>query len=221
MFILPELEPGTPASSRKRRYRAALRRHRIAVYGERDPFDAATIAEAAALRARVGEVLELLDVHPADPRPIAAFAPTATEPPLVPALDELVVRGHTLIFPVATGTETVTWRPWSGDGSIADFTASAGRGFGAEPDTGDDDLGATALARAKAVFAPATLVDRSGTRLGHGGGYYDRALAHLREAPVIAVVHPDELLAAGTLPREEHDLPVDAVVTAEGVTDLR
>ena len=40
--------------------------------------------------------------------------------------------------------------------------------------------------------------------------------------PVVVVLHPGELVDADAppLPHEPHDQPVDAVVTADGVTDL-
>jgi 5-formyltetrahydrofolate cyclo-ligase len=39
---------------------------------------------------------------------------------------------------------------------------------------------------------------------------------------VVLVLHPEELLGHDDepLPREPHDQPVDAVVTADGLTDL-
>jgi 5-formyltetrahydrofolate cyclo-ligase len=60
------------------------------------------------------------------------------------------------------------------------------------------------------VLVPALAVDRSGVRLGRGGGSYDRALAsHRSHAPVIALLHPGELVE--DLPAEPHDVRVDAV----------
>ncbi|MCO7204816.1 5-formyltetrahydrofolate cyclo-ligase, partial [Microbacterium sp. CnD16-F] len=61
-------------------------------------------------------------------------------------------------------------------------------------------------------------VDHAGRRLGRGAGYYDRALAGLpqrRRPLLVAVVHAEELLAE--VPHEPHDLPVDVVVTENGV----
>jgi 5-formyltetrahydrofolate cyclo-ligase len=61
-------------------------------------------------------------------------------------------------------------------------------------------------------------VDRSGTRLGQGGGWYDRALNYADpQALILAVCFPQAVLAAGALPREAHDHPVDGVLTVEGV----
>jgi len=62
-------------------------------------------------------------------------------------------------------------------------------------------------------------VSRDGTRLGMGGGWYDRALHHRRPGtPVWALANSDEVLPR--LPHEPHDLPVDAVITEDGFTRL-
>ena len=84
------------------------------------------------------------------------------------------------------------------------------------------------------LLVPALAVDESGTRLGQGGGYYDRLLAELAErattgqaggsAPemlVAAVVHDDELLPARAIPREAHDQPVAAALTPTRFVRLR
>ena len=53
-----------------------------------------------------------------------------------------------------------------------------------------------------------------GTRLGQGGGWYDRALMHRSPTtPVVAVIFDDEVVEAGLIPAEPHDVPVDAIVT--------
>jgi 5-formyltetrahydrofolate cyclo-ligase len=76
-------------------------------------------------------------------------------------------------------------------------------------------LGPTALGAADTVVVPALAVGRDGSRLGRGGGYYDRALQYARpDAVLVAVVFDDELL--DELPVEAHDLRVTAVVTPSG-----
>ncbi|MCW2676528.1 MAG: 5-formyltetrahydrofolate cyclo-ligase, partial [Modestobacter sp.] len=58
-------------------------------------------------------------------------------------------------------------------------------------------------------------VARDGTRLGRGGGYYDRALPLARPGAVlVAVAFDDELV--DSLPAGEHDHRVHAVVTPSG-----
>lgn len=79
---------------------------------------------------------------------------------------------------------------------------------------------ATTLRNASLIILPALAVDRHGTRLGRGGGWYDRALTYRApNAPIIAVCWPWELVASD-LPREPHDVPVDALLTPDGVTWL-
>jgi 5-formyltetrahydrofolate cyclo-ligase len=68
------------------------------------------------------------------------------------------------------------------------------------------------------VLAPGLAVDGRGTRLGQGGGCYDRALPRRRAGvPVLVLLHPGEREADDVLPREAHDVPVDGVVTADGI----
>ena len=80
-------------------------------------------------------------------------------------------------------------------------------------------LGRDAVADCSLVVVPALAVDRSGTRLGRGGGSYDRALCRT-SALVVAALHVGELRE--TLPAEPHDQPVDAVVLPDrGLVVLR
>ena len=72
------------------------------------------------------------------------------------------------------------------------------------------------LRQADIVLLPALAVDEDGTRIGQGGGWYDRALKHARPgAPIVAVIFDDEW-SAQPLPRLSHDVCVDAVVTPGG-----
>ena len=75
-------------------------------------------------------------------------------------------------------------------------------------------LGADTLKKADLILVPALAVSPDGARLGQGGGWYDRTLPHRNPAaPVVAVVFDDEVLAPGTIPREGHDVPIDAIMT--------
>ena len=65
------------------------------------------------------------------------------------------------------------------------------------------------------VILPLVMADRHGTRIGHGQGHYDRALAHLREAgPVFAIgIAWDAQISDVPLPRDPWDVPLDAIAT--------
>lgn len=217
--------PGTPSSHRdpgrsghpgaseaKAERRAELRRARRAAV------DSGALADRAAPLALYLEGV-------ARERPtvtVAAFWPLPTEPPVLEVV-AVLRRGVEdagarlrVLFPAASGGAELDWV--EADESAAAL-ASPGRGFGDEPPGVRHGPGA--LAQADLILAPALAVDRSGTRLGHGGGYYDRALLYRRpDVPVIAVVHPSELLEAGALDREEHDVPVEAVLTSEGLVGM-
>lgn len=59
-------------------------------------------------------------------------------------------------------------------------------------------------------IVPCLSAGRDGTRLGHGGGYYDRFLADVK-APKICLCYRE--LLTEDLPAEETDIRMDAVVT--------
>jgi 5-formyltetrahydrofolate cyclo-ligase len=66
------------------------------------------------------------------------------------------------------------------------------------------------------ILMPLLGFDKHGTRLGYGGGYYDRTLAHLTRRPKLlgfAFARQE----VDYIPREAHDVPLDAVVTEIGV----
>jgi 5-formyltetrahydrofolate cyclo-ligase len=74
------------------------------------------------------------------------------------------------------------------------------------------------------VVTGCVAVDRSGARLGKGGGFSDLELAVAAEAGlvdahtvVVTTVHGRQLLPAGTVPTTDHDIHVDVVVTPEQV----
>ena len=66
------------------------------------------------------------------------------------------------------------------------------------------------------VLVPIVLADRTGVRIGHGKGHYDRALANLKQSgrPVttIGLCWPDQLVD-GPLPIDPWDTRLDSVAT--------
>lgn len=64
-----------------------------------------------------------------------------------------------------------------------------------------------------AVIIPSVALDRKGTRLGMGGGFYDRYLEKNKKVFKIGVVFKDFLVE--NLPKESHDIKMDAILTEE------
>ncbi len=70
----------------------------------------------------------------------------------------------------------------------------------------------------RVLIVPLMAFDRSGGRLGYGGGYFDRTLERLRAAgPVTAVGFAYAAQEAGLLPQEPTDASLDIIVTEAGV----
>ena len=81
-------------------------------------------------------------------------------------------------------------------------------------------LGLDAIATANVVLTPGLAVDRTGMRLGQGGGCYDRALGRVPVGTfTCTLLYDDELV--DEVPSAPHDRPVTAVATPSGITRLR
>ena len=79
---------------------------------------------------------------------------------------------------------------------------------------GGEARGAESLKEADLIVIPALAASADGTRLGQGGGWYDRALMYRSPGvPVVAAIFDDEVLEVGVIPAEPHDVPVDAIIT--------
>ena len=145
---------------------------------------------------------------------IAAYLPTDTEPPLMPALTAAHAAGHRVIAPVSLPQRRLDWVRWDPETPVR---TSA---FGVAEPVGPR-LGPEAFAAADVRLIPALAVDGRGLRLGWGGGFYDAALAAARprgpEALEIGVVFHDELLPAGAVPAGPHDAAVALVCTERGL----
>ena len=65
------------------------------------------------------------------------------------------------------------------------------------------------------LLVPGLLYDRSGYRIGYGGGYYDRFLAKAK--PFTCVLAYSQQLMSQPLPHEDFDIPVDRIITEQEV----
>ena len=72
------------------------------------------------------------------------------------------------------------------------------------------------------VICPLLAYDDKGMRLGYGGGFYDRTIRHLRRNKQTRYMGLafSEQKSYHDLPSEEHDVPLDAILTESGITNF-
>ena len=138
----------------------------------------------------------------------ALFAPTPLEPDMSLALG-LFERALLPILLDEAGAPlgAPRWGLWEAGQALVTLGRPP-----AQPD--GEARGAESLKEADLIIIPALAASIDGTRLGQGGGWYDRALMHRSpDTPVVAAIFDDEVAEAGIIPAEPHDVPVDAIVT--------
>lgn len=197
----PHVSDGSDIEDFKESLRSAIREAR----GQRSPRRRAEAGQALA------HVIETIP-EVADARCVSLYAARPGEPDTSWLLDRLAARGVRVLLPVLGAGLQRDWAEYAGADDLLQ------RAPGRPPEPGSPTLGAEALAQADVVIAPALAIDMHGTRLGQGGGWYDRALENLRPGVrVIGVVFPEELYDAEVrpLPRQPHDRPVDGVATPQ------
>jgi 5-formyltetrahydrofolate cyclo-ligase len=134
-------------------------------------------------------------------RLVAMYSPVRDEPGGARLLRALQETGVDLLLPVLMPDLDLDW-------AAVDGPLRSEPRFGLAEPSGPA-LGVDAIGAADLIIAPALAVDRTGIRLGQGGGSYDRALART-SAPVIVPLYPGELIDA--LPSEPHDRRVTAAL---------
>jgi 5-formyltetrahydrofolate cyclo-ligase len=132
---------------------------------------------------------------------IASYISYEYEPSTVEVNEAFLRSGKVLLLPRINGDQ-LEWVRWDGDPANLLTKKKISEPIGEA---------LSDLSQIQAVIVPALRIDQSGFRLGQGGGYYDRALAHL-SAWKIGLVYAGEL-SSEVLPREAHDVPLDAAAT--------
>jgi len=147
----------------------------------------------------------------ADSSVVACYLSMSSEPGTVAVIDLLRQRGIRVLLPRVNGT-SLDWV------ELTDATEFSMSSLGITEPVGESL--SDAFGNVDAIVLPALAVSRTGTRLGQGGGFYDRALeaipAQAAGGPIrLALVFDDEIFDA--IPHEAHDSRVDAVITPERV----
>lgn len=136
---------------------------------------------------------------------IASYMSYGDEPDTFALNRAILAAGKTLVLPRING-DLLDWVQWDGvDGNLESnrkILEPKGAPF-------------SQTSKIEIVVVPALRIDKSGYRLGQGGGYYDRALPHLA-AWTIGLVHAHEY-SEQELPRDPWDFPLFAAATPEKI----
>jgi len=193
-------DPRDVPSHRLKQRKRALRR---AVIERRDALDP---ADRAARSERIAErVLGLPELGGADT--VMGFWSFGSEVETAPLLERLHAAGTRVVLPRVEGDHVVAVVYGRGDEVVA-------ASFGAMEPTGAEVVEPVDI---DVVIVPGVAFDRSGHRVGYGGGFYDRFLPRTRPGvPGVAVAFADQIVDE-PVPRGAFDLPVDAIVTEDEV----
>ena len=73
------------------------------------------------------------------------------------------------------------------------------------------------------ILVPLVAADRAGTRIGHGKGHYDRAIAHLREGGTVFTIGLawEPQILDDPIPADPWDMRLDAIATPAEWIDCR
>ncbi len=143
---------------------------------------------------------------------VSGFMPLGNEINPLPLMRKLAGDGAALALPVVAGRgKALVIREWTFGAPLTagvwGIREPAPEAAAVEPDI---------------LLVPLLAFDRTGHRLGYGGGYYDRTIAELRvRKPVVAVGLAFAAQEVPKVPATPRDARLDLVLTEREVIDLR
>ncbi len=158
--------------------------------------------------------LEQLPEYLTDAR-VAGYWATGGELPLNLVIPPLLARGQRFLLPILAKGKQLHFAPWRDGDPVAPNRYGI-----PEPVAPHEWFAPFQL---DLVLVPLLAFDRRGHRLGHGGGYYDRSFAFLKEQ-----ARPTEPLLVGVayafqeveaFEAEPWDVPLDFVATEHELID--
>ena len=196
--------------------KAELRR---AVIARRDAIDLdVRAAKSATICARLVELLDCLGA--AAPHTVAIYAAMGSEVDPAAFAAAAAARGWRVAYPcmlsaidAAACGQCMCMRAVSaGDASEAPFIAHPTRAFAAT-DVDSDHFPIVPAAELDMVVVPLVAFDRTGARLGYGGGCYDRYLPTVAPGrPIVGIAFDEQRV--DHVPTDAHDLSLPNIVSA-------
>ena len=196
--------------------KAELRR---AVIARRDTLDLdLRAAKSAVVCARLVELIESSGT--AGQRTVAVYAAMGSEVDPAAFAAAAAARGWRAAYPcmlsasdaAACGQRMCMRAVSAGDVSTAPFIAHPTRAFAAT-DVDSDRFPIVPAEALDMIVVPLVAFDRTGARLGYGGGCYDRYLPTLSATCQIIGIAFDEQ-RVDHIPTDAHDLPLPNIISA-------
>ena len=144
-------------------------------------------------------------------RRIALYLATDGELDTQPLASLARNTGKQLFLPVIDSEDSLHFAAWQTDRPLIN-----NRYHIAEPDT---HAPRCSIAELDIIFLPLVAWDRSGGRLGMGGGFYDRALSGVSGPLLVGLAHT--LQRVEQVPRENWDIKMDYMATDAGILNCR
>lgn len=139
---------------------------------------------------------------------VSGFWPIRSEVDLRPLLFHMREKGARLCLPVIIDKRTILFRELVRGAPLVET------GFGTIGPPED-----AAVLDPSLMLVPLAAFDERGHRIGYGAGYYDRAIARLKDACVnprlIGVAFNCQEVEV--VPDEPHDVPLEAILTESGL----
>lgn len=179
------------------------RRLREEALARRDALDPQWRVEASL---GIADALGSLEIEPGTI--VSGFMPMRSEVDLRPAMAALRDKGAVLCLPAILDKTTIIFRELVRGAEMVPMGFGT---FGPGPEA--------RVLQPDLMLVPLAAFDDRGHRVGYGAGYYDRAIARLREAGkipcLIAVAF--ECQRVDLVPDEPHDVPLAEIVTEAGL----
>jgi 5-formyltetrahydrofolate cyclo-ligase len=148
----------------------------------------------------------------ASAKSILFFMPFRGEVDIVPLLNHALERGCTCALPKCGKDRSLKLF------AISDLDRDISPGKWEIPEP-KDCLSEYTCDDFSVIIVPGVAFDRQGRRVGYGAGYYDRLLSAGRDVLKVAPAYAFQVVSE--LPHEQHDVPVDIIVTEEEIIDCR
>ncbi|TCP41763.1 5-formyltetrahydrofolate cyclo-ligase [Rhodovulum marinum] len=154
--------------------------------------------------AATARLVEILAPHLG--RPAAGYMPMRSEIDPLPAMAVLAARGPVGVPVILAHAAPLAFHLWTPTSAMRPGP------FGARvPEAG-------VPMRPEVLIVPLLAFDRTGARLGYGGGFYDRTIEALRaHGPVLAIGFAYAVQEVARVPVEPTDQRLDAIVTEHEV----